>query len=40
MANDGSLATLVEEWIRDQIRALTPFEDRNVDVFAGTSREP
>ncbi len=35
MVNDGSLATLVEEWIVTQIRALAEFADDAVEVFPG-----
>ena len=37
MAHDGSLASKVEVWIRDTLRALEAFTDRNVDVFEGST---
>lgn len=37
MANDGSLASLTEEWIATQLRALTEFADDAVEVFEGTT---
>ena len=36
MANDGSLASLTEEWIAVQIRALAEFADDDVEVFTGS----
>jgi len=35
MANDGSVASLVEEWIATQLRALPEFADDAVEVFPG-----
>ena len=37
MANDGSLASLTEEWIAEQIRALAEFDDDAVEVFPGST---
>jgi len=37
MANDGSLASLTEEWIATQLRALSEFADDAVEVFEGTT---
>ena len=38
MPNDGSLASLTEEWIAVQLRALAEFaEDSDVEVFEGTT---
>ena len=34
--NDGSLASLTEEWIAVQIRALAEFADDDVEVFTGS----
>lgn len=34
--NDASMASLVEDWIVDQIATLTPFSDDNVLVYPGT----
>lgn len=36
MAHDGSLASLTEQWICDQVAALAPFTDRTVEPFRGS----
>lgn len=36
MVNDGSLASLVEVWIRDTLGALAAFPDENVKVYGGS----
>lgn len=37
MANDGSLASLVEAWIVTQIKAISEIPADNVEVFEGTT---
>jgi hypothetical protein len=37
--SDGSLASLVEEWLVTTLRGTTAFADRDVEVFAGTLSE-
>jgi len=36
MANDGSMASLVEEWIAVQLRGLDAFDDNKVEPYEGT----
>lgn len=37
MANDGSIASLTEEWIAVQIRTLDEFDDDAVEVYQGST---
>jgi len=37
MAHDGSLASLIEDWIVTQVAALAPFADGLVEPFRGTT---
>ncbi|MEK6798027.1 MAG: hypothetical protein AABZ12_03600 [Planctomycetota bacterium] len=37
MPNDGSLASKTEQWIADQVAALTQFADGTVEVYPGST---